>query len=188
MTIVKRTLIGSIILVLLSNMSSLAEVGHKTPSHNGVISAGPYYNPTSKSYFELFKMQSTVTALPTWDVAKKLADKTYFKNAQGRLAIIRDLETHRFLLQNFSSRNYWIGLQYFCGSKKLTWVDGTDATQSKFSAWDSQWANSYIRCAGQGYMPVHYTTSTTTKSLRWRASGPVKGYYMYLVEYPTGEE
>lgn len=188
MFFVKETLISSIFLVILTTASSVAEVGRKTPSHYGAISAGPYYNPASKSYFELFKIQEIIKRSPTWEVAKELANKRYFKNAQGRLAIIRDLETHHFILRNFSSQNYWIGLQYFCSSKKLTWVDGTDATPSKFSAWDSQWSNSSVRCGSKGYMPVHYTTQTITKSLNWRASGTSKGYYMYLVEYPTGEE
>ena len=143
----KKTILTSIfILTAMFPSLSLAEVGRKAPSADGLISAGPYYNPA------------------------------------------KNLETHQFIMRNFKASNYWIGLQYFCGSQSLKWVDGTDAEQSGFSAWDTQWSNTDIRCDNMNYMPVHYTTHTATKALRWRASGPNKGYVLYLVEYPTGKE
>lgn len=184
----KKKLIGSLFLILLSTVLSLAEVGRKTPNLEGTISAGPYYNPASKSYFELFRMQRLPGMQTRWWGAQLLAEEKIFNNTRGRLAIVRDLDTHQFILRNFLGKNYWIGLQYFCNSRALKWVDGTDAAQSKFSAWDSQWSNTDIRCANMNYMPVHYTTATITQGLRWRASGPNKGYPMYLVEYPTGKE
>ncbi|MCF6196911.1 MAG: C-type lectin domain-containing protein [Emcibacter sp.] len=167
---------------------SAAEVGRKTHNLDGTISAGPYYNPASKSYFELFRMQKKPGSQSRWFGAKALAEKQFFKGTRGRLAIIKDLDTHQFLLRNFSAKNYWIGLQYFCNTQTLKWVDGTDATRSKFTAWDTDWANTHIRCANMDYMPVHYTTATSTKALRWRASGPNKGYALFLVEYPTGKK
>ncbi|PCJ44709.1 MAG: hypothetical protein COA81_00075 [Alphaproteobacteria bacterium] len=178
-----------ILLIIFSSISlSFGEVGRKTPNLEGTVSAGPYYNPASKSYFELFRMQKKPGLQTRWFGAKALAEKQYFKDTRGRLAIIKDLDTHQFLLQNFSAKNYWIGLQYFCNTQTLKWVDGTNATRSKFTAWDTEWSNTYIRCGNMGYMPVHYTTATTTKALRWRASGPNKGYALFLVEYPTGRE
>lgn len=185
---IKQIIFFSLSLLIAQILFSNADTGRKSPSDDGTMSAGPYYNPASKSYFELIKMQKMPGTETRWSGAKILADKNYFKNTQGRLAIIKDLATHQFLLQKFSAKNYWIGLQYFCGSKILKWVDGTDATQSKFSAWDSQWSNTNLRCGNMAYMPIHYTTATSTKALRWRASGPNKGYLMYLVEYPTGKE
>jgi hypothetical protein len=118
----------------------------------------------------------------------KDSEKKLFKNTRGRLATIKDLATHQFILRNFSAKNYWIGLQYFCGTRSLKWVDGSDGSQTNFSAWDIQWSNTDVRCGNKGYMPVHYTTATPTKALRWRASGPEKWYLYYLVEYPTGGE
>lgn len=64
---------------------------------------------------------------------KKIAENRFFKNTKGRFAIVRDLATHQFIIQNFSARNIWIGLQYFCRSKTLKWVDGSDAAESNFS-------------------------------------------------------
>ena len=184
---IKNILACSLLILLFNSPPSFAEIGRKTPSSDGSLSAGPYYNPASKSYFEMFKMRH-VYGLGHWKDAKIFAGKKFLKNTQGRLAIIRGLATHQFILQHFSAQNFWIGLQYFCGSRTLKWVDGTDATQSKFSAWDSEWSNTDIRCADMGYMPVHYTTATATKALRWRASGPHKAYLLYLVEYPTGKK
>lgn len=189
MVSLKKILISSIFVALVSTATTVAEVGRKTPDYTGALSAGPYYNPASKSYFELFKMQITPGMQSRWFGARELAEKQYFKKTKGHLAIIRDLETHQFILKNFSGRHYWIGLQYFCASKTMKWVDGSDATQSDFTAWDSQWARrSDIRCASRNYMPVHYTIETPTKALRWKASGSNKGFRMYLVEYPTGGE
>ncbi|HEC00162.1 MAG TPA: C-type lectin domain-containing protein [Sphingomonadales bacterium] len=184
----KVTLIFSLLFTIFYIPLSAAETGRKTPSPDGTVSAGPYYNPASKSYFELFRMQKKPGRNAKWFEAKALAEKQYFKNTRGRLAIIKDLDTHQFLLRNFSAKNYWIGLQYFCNTQTLKWVDGTDATRSQFTAWDTDWSNTYIRCGNMNYMPVHYTTATYTKALRWRASGPNKGYVIYLVEYPTGKE
>lgn len=188
MNTIKKILVCSLSLTMIQVSLSIAEIGRKTPSIDGTISAGPYYNPASKSYFELFRMQKTPDMQRRWWGAKILADKSYFKDTQGRLAIVGDLATHQFILRNFSARNFWIGLQYFCSTRTLKWVDGTNAAQSKFSAWDTQWSNTEIRCGGGNYMAVHYTTDTSTKALRWRASGINKGYQIYLVEYPTGRE
>ena len=185
----KNMLFGLAMLFCLSQTSlSHADTKRKKPSLDGTVTAGPYYNPASKSYFELFRMQKIPGQQTRWFGAKALAEKQFFKGAQGHLATVKDIETHQFILRHFSGSNYWIGLQYFCASETLKWVDGTDATQSSFSAWDSDWSNTYIRCADMGYMPVHYTTKTTTNALRWRASGPNKGYNVYLVEYPTGKK
>ena len=185
----KKTILTSIfILTAMFPSLSLAEVGRKAPSADGLISAGPYYNPATKSYFELRRMQDVPGKQTRWFGAKDLAEKLVFKGTQGRLATVKNLETHQFIMRNFKASNYWIGLQYFCGSQSLKWVDGTDAEQSGFSAWDTQWSNTDIRCDNMNYMPVHYTTHTATKALRWRASGPNKGYVLYLVEYPTGKE
>lgn len=184
----KNKMVGSLLFVISLTSFSVAEVGRKSPNSDGTVSAGPYYNPASKSYFELIKMQAMPGMRTDWNTAKDLAEKNFYKETQGRLAIIKDITTHQFILQSFSAQNYWIGLQYFCNSETLTWIDGTDATNSNFSAWASQWSNTKIRCGDKDYMPVHYTTATPTKALRWRASGPHKGYREYLVEYPTDGE
>lgn len=183
----KKILLYSLLFTISQISLSSAEVGRKVPSKDGAFSAGPYYNPATKSYFEMFRMVRG-SGQNGWDKASAYAQKKFFKGTQGRLAVAKDLATHQFILRNFSARNFWIGLQYFCGSQTLKWVDGTNAAQSNFSAWDSNWSNTHIRCSDMGYMPVHYTTATTTGALRWRASGPRKAYTMYLVEYPTNGE
>lgn len=175
-------------LVTMNPFLSFAEVGRKAPSDDGLVSAGPYYNPASKSYFELWRMQKIPGMQTRWFGARDLAEQKMFKNTQGRLAVVKDLKTHQFLIRTFKADDYWIGLQYFCKSGTLKWIDGSDATATNFSAWDTQWSNTNIRCDAKGYMPVHYTSKTAVGSLRWRASGPNKGYTMYLVEYPTGKE
>lgn len=179
------------LIIFLNTSLSYAEEGRKTPSRDGILSAGPYYNPTSKSYFELVKAQIN-SGHARWRFIDVIAQKRIFKNTQGHLATIKDLATHQFILRHFySPEPFWIGLRYFCDTRALKWVDGTDALQSKFSAWATKWARrDDITCSTQRikYMPISYTEKTPTKSLRWQATGPEKGYVYYLVEYSTGKE
>ncbi len=185
---IKRKIAVCLLLILSQTSFSVAEVRRKTPSIDGG-SAGPYYNPASKSYFELILMPN-VYGTQRWRHAKANAQKKIFKNTQGRLAIIKNLATHQFILRNFKSKNYWIGLQYFCNSKTLKWVDGSGVSGSDFTAWASKWFRLNDTCSSsRGYMPVSYSTNEWTNGItRWLATGPEKGFGMYLVEYPTGGE
>jgi len=189
MTLLKKALCSNIFLIILSMMmpvvSSHAEVGRKTPSHDGTVSAGPYYNPASKSYFELFKS----TTGSTWSEIEKMAQENVFKDTQGQLATIKNLETHQFILKNFRAPTaFWIGLQYTCASGTLMWIDGTMVAKTDFTAWSPQWARTHVRCANRGYMPVSYTKNTKYTTPKWQATGPGKGFLYYLVEYPTNGE
>ncbi|VAX06338.1 hypothetical protein MNBD_ALPHA03-135 [hydrothermal vent metagenome] len=191
MTFLKKTLWCNIFLIMLSMMMPIvpshAEISRKTPSLDGSVTAGPYYNPASKSYFELLRLPSSEKQ--NWQVASNAAQKRFYKNTKGRLAVVKDIATHQFITRNFRGPNIWIGLQYACGSKTLTWVDGTKITESSFTAWAPQWARTSVRCGGKGYMPVSYTTSQATGiSARWQASGPEKFFSLYLVEFPTNGE
>jgi len=186
---IKNILACSLLILLFNSPPSFAEIGRKTPSSDGSLSAGPYYNPASKSYFELFRAPK-IQGERRWEIAKARAERKYFKNTRGRLAVIKNLATHQFILHNFKGNNIWIGLQYLCGNKVLKWVDGTYIKKSDFSAWGPNWARRPdIRCADMGYMPVAYTRSQSTYgATRWQATGPHKGYVLYLVEYPTGKK
>lgn len=189
MIFVKKILFACLFFGILPTAISVAEGGRKTPSLDGMISAGPYYNPASKSYFELFKTKSEIGNHHMWAGARLAAEEKKFKNTRGRLAVIRDLATHQFIINKFSADDIWIGLQYFCETQTLRWVDGTYITESDFTAWAHRWARTSARCAGQGYMPVSYSRSLTTGGVsRWQATGPNKGFAIHLVEYPTGRE
>ncbi|WP_168190280.1 C-type lectin domain-containing protein [Luteithermobacter gelatinilyticus] len=143
---------------------------------------GPVYNPDTKSYFELRYSWGE------WQKAQIESQDLYYKGAQGRLAIIDRPEIHQFIISRFRLPGpTWIGLQYFCRSKQLKWVDNSDASKAKFSAWHTDWANTQVRCADKGYMPVAYVIEKGYPP-RWQASGPHKGYQYYLVEYLTGKE
>jgi len=186
---IKKILICSLSLIISQISFATAEVGRKTPDSYGTVSAGPYYNPASKSYFELFRMQKIPGMQTRWFGAKILAEKLYFKNTQGRLATVKNLATHQFFIQHFKGNYIWIGLQYFCATQSLKWVDGTILSESDFNVWSNNWARGPIRCGEMGYMPVSYTTDySTNDAARWQATGPNKAYRMYLVEYPTGKE
>lgn len=146
----------------------------------------PIYNPHSKSWFELR------VDLPTpsnWRSAVKFARRQTFKGVRGRLAIVRDLETHSFLRANFDALGAtWIGLRYFCSFRKLVWTDGTEHPRKAFKMWAKKWYRSNVRCGKQRiqYMPIYYRP--TRLGFKWQASGPEKYFVSYFVEYPTGAE
>ena len=149
------------------------------------VAIKPIYNPSTKSYFEL---RIDLPKPPQWLTAEKFARTKKFKGVRGRLAQIKDLETHSFLRANFQTRlPAWIGLRYFCSFRKLVWADGNEQPRKKFRMWARQWHRTHIKCGtGIPYMPVYYTPSD--EGFRWQASGPNKFFRSYFVEYPTGKE
>jgi len=112
MTKLKIYLLCGLMFILGQASLSFAEVGRKTPSNDGFITAGPYYNPASKSYFEMVHVTDMVTR-PDWENVQEEAQKRFFKNTQGRLATVKNLETHQFITKTFKAGNFFIGLQYF---------------------------------------------------------------------------
>ncbi len=150
----------------------------------------PVYNPATKSYFQ------RRTDMPDleghgWLKAKKKAASLTYKGVRGRLAVVRDLETHSFLRANFNFDGVtWIGLRFLCSVRKLVWIDGSEHKRSEFKAWARQWfRNAKVRCRTKnnlGFMPVYYLPDT--EGFKWQASSPVKGgFNAYVVEFPTGK-
>lgn len=161
----------------------------------GPVYGKPIYNPASKSYFELVKVTSAMSpgsaspALPQ-DKAAAWAAGRNFKGAKGRLAIVRDFDTHMFLLENLRPNEAaWIGLKYLCKTRELVWSNGEKLTRGQFSIWDQQWNHSGVAgCVNGGgetdWMPVAYSPANT--GFRWFAIGGKKIYVAFIVEYPTG--
>lgn len=157
----------------------------------------PVYNPDTKSYFELVLIRTTKYSYRNspdvnWPQAFELAKSRSYKGAQGRLAVVRDLATHEFLMRTFKTETpTWIGLRWWCADHKLQFVDGKMWSRGTFQAWDAKWDHSGVqRCEEyQSYkkpefMPVAY--SPVQEGFRWFAQGWHKAYYAYFVEYPTG--
>jgi hypothetical protein len=146
----------------------------------------PVYNPHTKSYFEL---RTDLPKPPQWRTAEAVARSKTFKGTRGRLAIVKDLETHTFLQANFTiHEEAWIGLRFYCSFRKLLWVTGDEHPLKSFKMWAKPWHRSKITCTTENiqYMPVHYLPQH--KGFRWQASGPEKYFVSYFVEYPTGKE
>ena len=175
------------LIIFISISVSHAEQGRKTPSRDGVITAGPYYNPASKSYYELVKVPEE-TQLTRWRHLKIHVRERIFKETRGQLATVKDLATHQFILRNFSAAHtFWIGLEYSCKTRQLKWVDDSYVTQSSFSAWAIKW-HRVPKYGCTSVLHVSYTSNTPTKALLWQAVNSEKKYDYFLVEYPTGKE
>lgn len=156
--------------------------------------AGPFYNPTTQSYFALvdvFPAEGFV-----WEKARVLARERVYKGARGRLAIVRDRETDSFLVERFSphlEHPAVIGLRYWCRNRKFQWVDGSVQPNKNFGVWHVPWYRTPADSCGslppESYMGVHYEAprSSMTGAMSLRAVGPQKGFFAYIVEFPTGE-
>lgn len=147
---------------------------------------GPVYNPHTKSYFEV---RIDLPSPPNWATAERTARTKSYKGARGRLAIVKDVDTHSFLQANFTiAEEAWIGLRFFCSFRKLVWVTGDEHPLSAFKMWAKPWHRTNITCTTTKiqYMPVNYLPQS--KGFRWQASGPAKFFVSYFVEYPTGKE
>lgn len=149
---------------------------------------GPIYNPHTKSYFEFRRVPNPALGGVSWaDAANRVSRLTY-KGTNGRLAIVRDVETHEFLLQFPLKAPTWIGLRLDCSTRELYWVDGSTLEKKDFHAWDlSQWyLTENIRCSKSNninHMGVFYQSR---KDFRWQAAGQEKLFDYFLIEYPTG--
>lgn len=150
---------------------------------------GPIWNPHTKSYFGLVDSLSNSR---TWDEAARAASSRWFKRTQGRLAVIPDRDTHDFVMTTFAralNDDTWFGLRYFCSIRKLMWVDGRILETSPAGVWHPQWfRTAKSSCEGvrsMGYMPVYYRDMGGVAS--WQASGEIKRFYDYLIEFPTGK-
>src|SRR4051812_26537568 len=81
----------------------------------GSLPTAPIYNPSSKSYFQLFNDNENPG---NWEAAQMRAESKTYKGVRGRLAVIDSAETHDFILRKFdlTKRNVavWIGLRYWC--------------------------------------------------------------------------
>ncbi|MCB2100918.1 MAG: C-type lectin domain-containing protein [Rhodobacterales bacterium] len=156
--------------------------------------------PHTNSYFELADGVPAGTPKGdlwrvsfNWGDAKKEATHRFHKGIQGRLAIVRDRETHEFLRKTFNTTGAtWIGLRYMCSVKRLLWVDGEFYKRRDFSAWSRVWnvagtdrLNNPHRSTCKGgvgdYLPIHYWAAT----FRWNANGYKKRYHRFFVEYPV---
>jgi hypothetical protein len=147
----------------------------------------PIYNPHTKSYFEL---RIDLPRPPNWTTAVRYARTKFFKQTRGRLAVVKDIDTHSFLRANFQlHEEAWIGLRYYCSFRKLVWADGTEHPRSKFKIWAKKRYRTNVNCRrqpGLGFMPIYYLPNA--KGYKWQASGPEKYFPSYFVEYRTGSE
>jgi len=180
MTKVKIFFKISVCLLLLSAMDpGLADTSRRSPSNDGTYTAGPYYNSTTKSYFELVRINST-----SWQEAYSEANSRKFKNTSGRLAIISRPETHRFLVRQFTFlQDTWIGLRLICENSKQEWVSGLSQTGNIFSNWSQTNEQTTLSCPETGYLYTYINAN----AFDWTLANSDESSNYTLIEYPTGK-
>ncbi len=152
---------------------------------------GPFFFEGSQSYFELRFDNTGGHWGDKWWKADQLAKRLKYKGIPGRLAIVDSREKHDFLREKFYvKRSTWIGLRLWCSAMKSMWVDGSVMKPTSFKIWDRKWnRDPGIDCMSQQempYQPVYYTP--TDDGFRWKATGVLKHFWAYFVEYKVPEE
>lgn len=157
-----------------------ADQTRRAPSDDGVFTAGPYYNPATKSYFELIRTSDELN----WAGAYNEAKNHKFKNTVGHLATISRPETHLFLIKSFSFLNdTWIGLRFYCDNSALIWTDGALHPRKSFDNWGEIEGQANINCAANDYQG----TFINAPVLQWQLADNTKFSAYILVEYSTGK-
>ena len=95
--------------------------------YGGSLYNVPVYDPDSKSYFELVKIERG-----NYEKSRKHATTKRHKRVRGRLAIIRSQKTGDFLVKTFKPPiETWIGLRMFCHRRILFWINGEKLKRKK---------------------------------------------------------
>ena len=144
------------------------------------------YDPHSKSYFGLYRIQSG-----SYENANNYARSRTFKGVRGRLAVVRSKETQNFIVRTFRPPDEtWIGLRMFCQSRKLRWVTGEDLVRGKhFTNWGRRWHydDKYPPCKGGGINSLFAGIALVRdySVVRWWAIAPAHFTTSLLIEFPT---
>jgi len=190
-------LVGSPTLAPAQTGDSLDGLRKALLSGSDVWKAEPVYHEKTGSYYQFVYDAGTDRGGSTglrWAEAEGAARTFSFKGRQGRLAQLTDPNLYESILANWdlSTLGYggrtWIGLRYWCPYRQLTWSTGEEHSFNAFGPWDTPWyRDKNTRCVNQRdmtYMGVYIEGATK----RWRATGPLKRFPHFLVEYPAPRE
>lgn len=156
-----------------------ADQTRRAPSDDGLFTAGPYYNPATRSYFELIRTDAF-----DWDEAYAESKNHKYKNTIGQLATISRPETHLFLINSFSFLNdTWIGLRFFCEKSRLEWTGGVRHPRNSFDNWKEVEGQNNITCPKNDYRG----TFINAPVLKWQLADDSKSSNYILLEYTTGK-
>lgn len=155
-----------------------------------------FFEPTG-SYYQFAYYTGGDSAGSTgirWEEAESRAARSTFKGRRGRLAVIDSEELYSWLLEQWdlTALGYagatWIGLRYWCPYRALTWSNGEEHGFNEFGPWDTPWYRvEEYRCSQLGKMP-YMSVYIAGRVGKWRASGHLKRFPHYIVEYPAPQE
>ncbi len=169
----------SLFLVLIFPIaSSFSDTSRRSPSDDGLFTAGPYYNSATQSYYELVRIGAK-----TYAEAEIEASMYKHNDTAGQLATITRPETHMFIVRNFIfTANTWIGLRFSCEDSSLTWSDGKSHAGNNFSNWSPQSRLSASLCVTDEFLPTYINAN----AFDWSLDTSAGFAELILIEYPTG--
>jgi len=150
----------------------------------------PVYNPDTNSYFVLKRGLGS----GRWADALSKAPKTFYKGVRGRLAVIPDAKTDKWVYKNLQLSklgdvSVWMGMRYWCRHRKLMFSNGDIHPLKAYSNWRRPWyRQKKTNCpkwwGSRGFMGV----TIQSKTGKWMAAGMHKGFQNYIVEYPMDKK
>ena len=152
-----------------------------------------YLNEANGSYYQIFDFVGKPPH--TWAHARRMVKGYRYQGREGRLAVVRDIETHYFLLMKFPKmrqEKMWIGLRATCREDAdLEWVDETSLKDQSFRGFGDGVLRDISRaCRARGssgdILPVFYEPDGF--GVRWQVANARTNLGYMMVEFPVPEE
>lgn len=152
-----------------------------------------HFNEATGSYYQVFDFVGKPPH--TWEHARRMVKGYRYQGREGRLAIVRDIETHYFLIMKFPKMRetrMWIGLRATCGEgAELAWVDESSLQDQSFRGFGEGVLREISRtCRARpnsgDILPIFYEPDGF--SVRWQVGAARTNQTYMMVEFPVPEE
>ncbi|WP_262691517.1 C-type lectin domain-containing protein [Kordiimonas aestuarii] len=149
-----------------------------------------YLNEETGSYYQVFDFVGKPPH--TWEHARRMVKGYRYEGREGRLAVVRDISTHYFLIMKFPKlrqQKMWIGLRATCNeTADLEWVDGTSLMDQSFRGFGDGVLRDISRvCRARkdsgDILPVYYEPDQF--GVRWQVGSARTDMAYMMVEFPV---
>ncbi|WP_417463547.1 C-type lectin domain-containing protein [Kordiimonas sp.] len=183
------SILASMVVALNMMMQGIDDTGTAVARPIGEV----HFNEDTGSYYQIFDFIGKPPH--TWVHARRMVKGYRYKDREGRLAVIKDISLHYFLLLNFPmlrQQKMWIGLSVECNeTADMTWVDGSSLADQSFRGFGEGVLRDISRtCRARkdsgALYPIYYEPDQF--GVRWQMADARANLTYMMVEFPVPEE
>lgn len=183
--------LGATLAIVMTLFQGIDETGTAVARPTGEVK----FSERTGSYYQVFEFYGKPPH--TWEHAQRMVRGYVYEGREGQLAMVKDVETHYFLVLNFPAMRtspMWIGLSVQCNDVAETeWVDGSSLADQSFRGFAEGELRKISReCrrrkdSGE-ILPVFYEPDAF--GVRWRLGRKGENKTLIMVEFaaPIEEE